>query len=120
MRHHQGFKIALTEASHRRTSVANVTTVCTNILANLAGQGWSTFFQLLLLPLYIHFLGIEAYGTVIGVFRLFLPASLGKAGTLVALVLALLAAFGSALWATPAMRSLLGDTLRRRRGNRPG
>ena len=97
-----------------------MTTVRTNILANLAGQSWSALLQLLLLPLYIHFLGIEAYGTVIRVFRLFLPASLGKAGTLVALVLALLVACGCALLTTPAMRSLLGDTLRRRWANRLG
>ena len=41
-----------------------MTTVRTNVLANLAGQGWSAFLQLLLLPLYIHFLGVEAYGIV--------------------------------------------------------
>ena len=36
----------------------------TNVIANLAGQGWSALLQLLLVPLYIHFLGIEAYGVV--------------------------------------------------------
>jgi O-antigen/teichoic acid export membrane protein len=41
-----------------------VGTVRTNVLANLAGQGWSALLQLLLVPLYIHFLGIEAYGVV--------------------------------------------------------
>lgn len=41
-----------------------MTTVRTNILANLAGQGWSALLQLLLLPFYLHFLGIEAYGIV--------------------------------------------------------
>ena len=41
-----------------------MTTVRTNILANLAGQGWSALLQLLLLPLYLHFLGVEAYGIV--------------------------------------------------------
>jgi len=36
----------------------------TNILANLAGQGWSMLLQLILVPLYLHLLGIEAYGLV--------------------------------------------------------
>jgi O-antigen/teichoic acid export membrane protein len=35
-----------------------------SLLANLAGQGWSAALQLALLPVYLHFLGIEAYGVV--------------------------------------------------------
>jgi O-antigen/teichoic acid export membrane protein len=35
-----------------------------NILANLAGQGWSVIISLLVIPLYIKFLGIEAYGLI--------------------------------------------------------
>ncbi len=35
-----------------------------NILANLAGQGWSIIISLLVIPLYIRFLGIEAYGLI--------------------------------------------------------
>jgi O-antigen/teichoic acid export membrane protein len=35
-----------------------------NILANFAGQGWSALMQLALVPLYLKFLGIEAYGLI--------------------------------------------------------
>ncbi len=35
-----------------------------NTIANLVGQGWGALLQLLLLPLYLHFLGVEAYGIV--------------------------------------------------------
>jgi O-antigen/teichoic acid export membrane protein len=35
-----------------------------NVLANLAGQGWAAALQLLLVPLYLHFLGVEAYALV--------------------------------------------------------
>jgi len=35
-----------------------------NVVANFAGHGWSAALQLVLVPLYIHFLGIEAYGLV--------------------------------------------------------
>jgi O-antigen/teichoic acid export membrane protein len=38
-----------------------------NLIANFLGQGWATLIQMLLVPVYIHFLGIEAYG-LIGVF----------------------------------------------------
>jgi O-antigen/teichoic acid export membrane protein len=41
-----------------------VSSVRTNVVANLAGQGWSAGLQLLLVPLYLHFLGVEAYGVV--------------------------------------------------------
>src|SRR5437773_11955991 len=35
-----------------------------NILANLAGQGWSIIISLFVIPLYIKLLGIEAYGLI--------------------------------------------------------
>jgi len=35
-----------------------------NILANVAGQGWAACMQLAFIPLYIKFLGIEAYGLI--------------------------------------------------------
>lgn len=35
-----------------------------NLLANLLGQGWVALIQIAFLPLYLHFLGIEAYGLV--------------------------------------------------------
>lgn len=38
-----------------------------NIVANIAGQGWSAAMMLLLVPLYVHLLGVEAYG-LIGVY----------------------------------------------------
>ncbi|MBA2671020.1 MAG: oligosaccharide flippase family protein [Gemmatimonadetes bacterium] len=38
-----------------------------NILANFAGNGWSALMGLAFVPLYIYFMGIEAYGLV-GVF----------------------------------------------------
>lgn len=38
-----------------------------NIFANIAGQGWAAAMGLLLVPLYVAFLGVEAYG-LIGVY----------------------------------------------------
>src|SRR5258706_7141479 len=35
-----------------------------NITANVAGRGWSTLLSLAVIPVYIHFLGIEAYGLI--------------------------------------------------------
>jgi O-antigen/teichoic acid export membrane protein len=35
-----------------------------NILANIAGQGWAALMQLAFVPLYLKFLGIEAYGLI--------------------------------------------------------
>ncbi len=35
-----------------------------NILANFVGQGWSIFVGFLVVPLYIHFIGVEGYGLV--------------------------------------------------------
>lgn len=35
-----------------------------NIIANFAGQGWSALMTLAFVPLYIKFLGIEAYGLI--------------------------------------------------------
>lgn len=43
------------------------TVVKKNIIANFAGSGWSALLALLLIPVYIKFLGIEAWG-VIGIF----------------------------------------------------
>lgn len=38
-----------------------------NLIANFLGQGWAALIQVLLVPVYVHFLGIEAYG-LIGLF----------------------------------------------------
>ena len=35
-----------------------------DLIANFAGQGWAAVIQLIFIPLYIRFLGIEAYGLV--------------------------------------------------------
>src|SRR3972149_8616428 len=35
-----------------------------NLLANFAGQAWSALMTLALVPVYIKFLGIEAYGLI--------------------------------------------------------
>ena len=35
-----------------------------NLAANLTGSAWSMFVQLLCIPLYIKFMGVEAYGLV--------------------------------------------------------
>ena len=35
-----------------------------NIIANFAGQGWAALMALAFVPLYIKFLGIEAYGLI--------------------------------------------------------
>jgi O-antigen/teichoic acid export membrane protein len=40
-----------------------------NVVANYLGQGWTTIVGLAFIPLYIRFLGIEAYG-LIGIFAL--------------------------------------------------
>lgn len=40
------------------------------LLANLAGSGWSALMQLVCIPLYIKFMGIEAYG-LIGFYLMF-------------------------------------------------
>src|SRR6266403_3735277 len=40
------------------------------LLANFAGSGWSTLVQLICVPLYIKFLGIEAFG-LIGFYLMF-------------------------------------------------
>ena len=36
----------------------------TNIVANIGGQGWAALVQIAFVPLYLKFLGIEAYGLV--------------------------------------------------------
>ncbi|MCK9418512.1 MAG: oligosaccharide flippase family protein [Nitrospirae bacterium] len=41
-----------------------MTLVKRNVIANFAGQGWSAFMALAFVPLYIKFLGIEAYGLI--------------------------------------------------------
>jgi O-antigen/teichoic acid export membrane protein len=41
-----------------------VTLVKRNIIANFAGQGWAALMALAFVPLYIKFLGIEAYGLI--------------------------------------------------------
>lgn len=38
--------------------------VVRNVLANFAGQGWSTIIALVVVPFYIRLMGIEAYGLV--------------------------------------------------------
>ncbi|HEY5595073.1 MAG TPA: oligosaccharide flippase family protein, partial [Nitrospiria bacterium] len=35
-----------------------------NILANISGQAWSAVLGLLLVPVYLHYMGVEAYGLV--------------------------------------------------------
>jgi len=35
-----------------------------NIIANVAGRGWSALLSLAIVPVYIHFLGIEAFGLI--------------------------------------------------------
>lgn len=40
-----------------------------NVIANYLGQGWAGFIGLALVPLYIRYLGVEAYG-LIGIFAL--------------------------------------------------
>src|SRR5512143_4063407 len=41
-----------------------MTVVKRNIIANFAGQGWTALMALAFVPLYIKFLGIEAYGLI--------------------------------------------------------
>ena len=35
-----------------------------NIVANIAGRGWAALLSLAVFPVYIHFLGIEAFGLI--------------------------------------------------------
>ena len=35
-----------------------------NIVANVAGRGWTALLSLAVVPVYIHFLGIEAFGLI--------------------------------------------------------
>lgn len=42
----------------------NISPLKKNILANFLGKGWSLLMGLVFIPLYIQFLGIEAYGLV--------------------------------------------------------
>src|SRR5882724_11477490 len=35
-----------------------------NVVANLVGQGWSVLLSLVVVPLYLRLLGIEAYGLI--------------------------------------------------------
>src|SRR5882762_2609266 len=35
-----------------------------NIIANVAGKGWAALLSLMAVPIYIHFLGIEAFGLI--------------------------------------------------------
>ena len=44
-----------------------ISTVKKNIIANFAGSGWSALLALALIPVYVKFLGIEAWG-VVGIF----------------------------------------------------
>jgi O-antigen/teichoic acid export membrane protein len=44
-----------------------VSVVRRNVIANIAGGGWNLLMSLAFVPVYIHFLGIEAYG-LIGMF----------------------------------------------------
>lgn len=46
---------------------ADMTKIRYNILANYMGQGWSIFINIAFVPLYIRYLGMEAYG-LIGMF----------------------------------------------------
>ena len=41
-----------------------------NLIANFLGQGWAAFMTLAFIPLYIKYLGVEAYG-ILGLFTLF-------------------------------------------------
>jgi O-antigen/teichoic acid export membrane protein len=41
-----------------------VTSLKSNVLANLAGQGWVALVQLVVVPIYLSLLGVEAYGLI--------------------------------------------------------
>ena len=62
--------MVISNTSDRRAAVLHSTpNVTRNIVANYLGSAWSTLMLLAFVPLYIRFLGIEAYG-LIGVFVL--------------------------------------------------
>lgn len=60
--------VAKEAPSHQR-----VARLRTNIAANFAAQAWTGILQLLLVPFYLHYLGIEAYG-LIGVYLMLLAS----------------------------------------------
>lgn len=45
-----------------------------NLVANYVGQGWTAIANIAFIPLYIHYLGVQAYG-LIGVFAIILSAA---------------------------------------------
>src|SRR5438094_9161804 len=44
--------------------MARVTQVQQNLIANFIGIGWSGLLIVAMVPLYVHFLGVEAYGLI--------------------------------------------------------
>jgi O-antigen/teichoic acid export membrane protein len=44
--------------------VTSLSTLKLNILANYVGKYWSSFLGLLLVPVYLHYLGVESYGLI--------------------------------------------------------
>lgn len=46
----------------------------TSLIANYVGQGWSALMNIVFIPVYIHFLGIEAYG-LLGAFTVVLMSA---------------------------------------------
>jgi O-antigen/teichoic acid export membrane protein len=74
-----------------------------NLLANFAGNGWTALMSLAFIPLYIHFMGIEAYALV-GVFV-----------TLQALAVLLDMGFSSTLNREMARLSVQEDTMQQMR-----
>jgi len=74
------------------------TTVRKNIVANMLGSGWTAILAIAFVPLYIHFMGVEAYGLVgfyVTLQMLFSVLDLGLTATLTR-ELARLSALGNA------------------------
>lgn len=78
-----------------------------NLLANYFGKAWSSGLNLLLVPVYLHYLGIEAYGLIgafnaIAAFAVLLDLGLGMT----------VSREISLRWAIPAKKSTIPDFLR--------
>jgi O-antigen/teichoic acid export membrane protein len=56
--------LTVTATDQQATPRARPSSLAAGVLAGLAGTGWGALLQLLAVPVYLHFLGPEAYGLV--------------------------------------------------------
>lgn len=54
----------MTEVNNKNAGLKSVVVVRKNIAANMIGSAWVALLSIAFVPLYIHFLGVEAYGLI--------------------------------------------------------